>query len=180
MRMQVVDLLAPTRPRIDDRTKPRVAAGVGATELFGQPRHQNHHFTKHRRVSFGAIGQRFHVYSRNHEHMGVGRWMNILERDELLVLVNFLARDLARGDLTKKTVVVTHSLPDYEADREGMANSKPCARVERLVLVEIQPALHDTVQHPNRNERENRKTDDDEHQNAADDIAEEPHPKRPN
>jgi len=77
MRMQVVDLLAPTRPRIDDRTKPRVAAGVGATELFGQPRHQNHHFTKHRRVSFGAIGQRFHVYSRNHEHMGVGGWMNI-------------------------------------------------------------------------------------------------------
>src|SRR5690606_6179732 len=76
-----------------------------AAVVKGQLLHERHHSTQPGGVVGSDVGQRAHVVLRHHQQVnGRGR-IDVVKGDELIVFVNLLGGNVARGDLAKNTGV---------------------------------------------------------------------------
>src|SRR5690606_16057384 len=100
--MQVIDFLAAFAAGVHHEAKAAIMAGCAAV-VKGQLLHERHHSTQPGGVVGSDVGQRAHVVLRHHQQVnGRGR-IDVVKGDELIVFVNLLGGNVARGDLAKNT-----------------------------------------------------------------------------
>mmetsp|Transcript_71389 Transcript_71389/g.168247 ORF Transcript_71389/g.168247 Transcript_71389/m.168247 type:complete len:244 (-) Transcript_71389:968-1699(-) len=108
VQMQVIDLLAAVRARVDD-----VAEAPRDAQLLHQPRAQGGHLAQQRRLGLGHLGHRRDMALGDDEQVDRRPGMDVVEGEHILVLVGLPARDLAGNDLAENAVRVSahHFVP---------------------------------------------------------------------
>ena len=108
--MQMINLLATVWPYINHGLKAGVSPRISAPQLLRERRSEDHHFTKQRRVLGLTIGQSFDVSLWNDQRVNRRSRMDVMKRQEILILVDFLTWNLASDDFAENTIVRAHVL----------------------------------------------------------------------
>jgi hypothetical protein len=107
----VEDRLARARARVDDGA----VAALRESFLGGDARRGEEESAEEGLVGVGGVGERGDVAARDDEDVGGGLRVDVAEGEGVLVRVDDLRGDFARGDLAEETVL----LDTHEASREN-------------------------------------------------------------
>jgi len=106
MHVKVKDGLAGAGAGVDDRA----VAGLAVTSVIGHPRGDAQEMAEQCFVPLRGLVKRFHVFERNHQHMGGGLRIYVLDGNAAIILMDKVGRDLARDDFAEEAVGIRHAL----------------------------------------------------------------------
>ena len=103
MPMHVVNLLAALFAGVGDQPKTTLGIGIHAL-LQRQLGHQHHHAAQHGGVLRLGLGQRGNVGFGNDEEMHRRPRVDVVEREQLFVFIDFFAGNFPRDDFAKDAI----------------------------------------------------------------------------